>query len=228
VRTNWKPLFAVDWAMTHVLGIASVLYQFSGEFGCGLLADDFPYEFQLMPWSNNVMTNQMLGSTAFPIRSTGADRFRTEKALAVGQNPVVLQHLRVCHQKHALGRNCGECEKCIRTKLNFYASGISPVASLGASLSLEDVWSLRPKNAKDLFFCSDVLGGGRWKPNDLIHDALARLVADCPYSLERAVHSPGPPAPILKRLERTLRLWKYRSSKRLADTGTWPRGPDID
>jgi 7-cyano-7-deazaguanine synthase in queuosine biosynthesis len=212
VRTNWKRHFSVDWSMTHVLGIASVLCQFSGEFGGGLLADDFPYEFQLMPWSNNVMTNQMLGCTAFPIRSTGAERFRTEKAMAIGENPVVLQHLRVCHQKNALGRNCGECEKCIRTKLNFYALGISPVTSLGANLSLEDVLSLRPKNAKDLHFCSDVLSGGRWGPNDPIHNALATLVADAPYSLERAIHCHNPPATILKRLEKAVRSWKYRFS----------------
>ncbi len=71
-----QAVFEVEWEMTHVLGIASILHLFHRQFGAGVFADDFSYDAQWMPWSNNAITNQMLGSTAFPVRSTGASRFR--------------------------------------------------------------------------------------------------------------------------------------------------------
>jgi hypothetical protein len=128
VRTNWQKPFCVKWGMTHVLGITAVLHQFHRQFASAVIADDVPYESQVTPWSSNAITNQMLGCGAFPIRPAGAAWSRTEKAGAVASNPAVLQHLRVCYERPELGENCGVCEKCVRTKLNFHAVGIRPNA----------------------------------------------------------------------------------------------------
>ena len=119
VRTNWQKPFSVKWTMTHALGIAAVLHLFHRQFGSGVIADDLSYDMQITPWSSNAITNQMLGCSGFPIRTTGAAWSRTQKAGVVATNPVVLEHLRVCYERPELGGNCGECEKCFRTKLNF-------------------------------------------------------------------------------------------------------------
>ena len=157
VRTNWQKPFSVKWGMTHVLGIAAVLHLFHRQFGSGVIADDVAYDTQVTPWSSNAITNQMLGCGGFPIRTTGAAWSRTEKAGAVAANPVVLKHLRVCYERPELGGNCGECEKCIRTKLNFYAVGIPLGAGAWAASYRRRCQSDDPAARGFLYSIADVL-----------------------------------------------------------------------
>ena len=176
VRTNWQKPFCIKWGMTHVLGIAAVLHLFHRQFGSGVIADDVAYDTQVTPWSSNAITNQMLGCGGFPIRTTGASWSRTEKASFVAANPAVLEHLRVCYERPELGGNCGECEKCIRTKLNFYALGINPVPALGQPITIAGVTSTIPSHFDFPGSISDILEKGTWPTADPIRSELARLV----------------------------------------------------
>jgi len=178
VRTNWQKPFCVKWGMTHVLGIAAVLHLFHRQFGNGVIADDVAYDAQVTPWSSNAITNQMLGCGGFSIRTTGASWSRTEKASFVAANPAVLEHLRVCYERPELGGNCGECEKCIRTKLNFYALGIDPVPALGQPIAVADVTRTIPSHFDFPNSISDILEKGTWLAEDPIRSELARLVRD--------------------------------------------------
>ncbi len=45
----------------------------------------------------------------------GAGYSRTEKVGFVAQHPVATKALKVCWQGKERGRNCGVCEKCVRT-----------------------------------------------------------------------------------------------------------------
>jgi hypothetical protein len=176
VRTNWQKPFSVKWGMTHVLGIAAVLHMFHRQLGSGVIADDLPYDTQVTPWSSNAITNQMLGCGGFPIRTTGASWSRTQKAGVVAANPVVMDHLRVCYERPELGGNCGECEKCFRTKLNFRGAGIAHVPAIGARLSVGDVSRMIPRNVKYLYRYDEVLKRGTWPSNDPVRAEVARLV----------------------------------------------------
>jgi hypothetical protein len=178
VRTNWQKPFCIKWAMTHVLGIAAVLHLFHRQFASAVIADDIAYEAQETPWSSNAITNQMLGCSAFPIRPTGAAWSRTEKASAVAGNPAVLQHLRVCYERPELGENCGVCEKCVRTKMNFRAVGVEPVPALGAPITIEDARRALA-HAQQLDFLAatkDALEKGTWATTDPLRLELAELV----------------------------------------------------
>ena len=176
VRTNWQKPFCVKWGMTHVLGIAAVLHLFHRQFGIGVIADDVAYDTQVTPWSSNAITNQMLGCTSFAIRTTGASWSRTEKAGFVAANPAVLEHLRVCYERPELGGNCGVCEKCVRTKLNFYAVGVSPVPTLGSPITIEDVRRTIPRHFDFPASVRDVLEQGTWTVDDPIRAEVAELV----------------------------------------------------
>ena len=176
VRTNWQKPFSVKWGMTHVLGIAAVLHLFHRQFGNGVIADDLAYDMQVTPWSSNAITNQMLGCGGFPIRTTGAGWSRTQKAGAVAANAVVLNHLRVCYERPELGGNCGECEKCFRTKLNFYASGIPHIAAVGNPVSIADATRMIPRHAAYLYRYTEMLSRGTWPSNDPIRTEVAQLV----------------------------------------------------
>jgi hypothetical protein len=176
VWTNWQKPFCVKWGMTHVLGITAVLHQFHRQFASAVIADDVPYESQVTPWSSNAITNQMLGCGAFPIRPTGAAWSRTEKAGAVASNPAVLQHLRVCYERPELGENCGVCEKCVRTKLNFHAMGISPMPALGAPITALDVRRTLAQHFDFPGSIADALEKGTWAATDPLRLVLADLV----------------------------------------------------
>jgi hypothetical protein len=174
VRTNWREA-AIDWEMTHVLGLATVLHLFHRSFDHGVFADDDAYDTQVTPWSSNAITNQLLGSVGFPIRSTGASWFRTEKATILGANPVVLEHIRVCYHRPELGENCGACEKCLRTKLNFRAAGVRCVPALGPPVTVDDVRNIQVPRGKAHRYV-DVLERGRWDPGDPIYAEVKALV----------------------------------------------------
>jgi len=74
----------------------------------------------------------------------GATHSRTEKVKEIADWKVGIDNLRVCWQGGQKDRNCGKCEKCIRTQLNFLATGNPipksfPDYQLGENISLANV-----------------------------------------------------------------------------------------
>jgi hypothetical protein len=229
VRTNWQKPFCVKWGMTHVLGITAVLHQFHRQFASAVIADDVPYESQVTPWSSNAITNQMLGCGAFPIRPTGAAWSRTEKAGAVAGNPAVLQHLRVCYERPELGENCGVCEKCVRTKLNFHAIGISPMPALGAPITALDVRRTLAQHFDFPGSIADALEKGTWAATDPLRLVLADLVQrfepaapkDRPTRARRLLRSVRKRVrPLLRATRDALAVYRRGSGSRASG---WPR-----
>jgi hypothetical protein len=215
--------------MTHVLGIAAALHQFHRQFASAVIADDVPYEAQVTPWSSNGITNQMLGCRAFPIRPTGAAWSRTEKAGAVAGNPAVLQHLRVCYERPELGENCGVCEKCVRTKLNFHAVGIGAVPALGAAITVEDVSRTLAQHFDFPGSIADALEKGTWAATDPIRLGLAELVQrvqlappkDKPKRTRRLLKRVGKQVrPLLRATRNALAIYRRGPGSRASG---WPR-----
>jgi hypothetical protein len=203
VRTNWRSL-DIPWQHTFIFAVAGVLHQFKGAFGHGVIAADNAYEDEdVGQFANNSITNQMMSGSSFPIRFTGSGRSRTEKAGIVGQEREVLDHLRVCWEcPNNLG-NCGACEKCIRTKLNFMANGIKDVPALGARVTPEQIAMMWLPSATGLKFFAELLKQP-WADEPRIRAAILALV-------KRGVRRP-----------RGIRkvLFKYKRS--LLKRGLWP------
>ena len=178
VRTDWRSPFCVDWGATHMLGVASVLQLFRDGFGAAVFADDVTYESQVQGWSNNAITNRMMGSAAYPVRTVGAAHSRTAKAAAVASNPKILEHVRVCWEKPELGANCGTCEKCVRTKMNFYAAGAKSVPALGTPAEKGDILR-QPADGNFVYRYSDMLEAGTWSEEDPLRRVVAEKVHQC-------------------------------------------------
>ena len=68
------------------------------------------------------------------VAQPGGGSTRTEKVATIGALAAVRDHIRVCWEGDRHGRNCGRCEKCVRTKLNFLAAGYGTVPALGPLL----------------------------------------------------------------------------------------------
>ena len=129
VSTNFRDL-RQSWGDANGLGLASCLLLFQGAFDVGVVGSGAPYESLTYPWGSTVVTDPLIRTEAFRIRLDGAEYDRTEKVAWLARNtwPGVVNRLRVCWEGEIKDRNCGSCEKCLRTALNFWAAGVSAQA----------------------------------------------------------------------------------------------------
>lgn len=145
VRTNWRSL-DTPWGLTFIFGVSSVMHHFKGAYDCGVIAADESYENEVLGWGSNSITNPLMSGSSFPIRFTGAGMSRTQKAGAVSSHQAILDNIRVCWERPDSPTNCGCCEKCIRTKLNFLAAGVDSVPALGSPVTAKQLSTVTIEN----------------------------------------------------------------------------------
>lgn len=142
VRTNWRSIGA-PWEQSFIFAISSVIHQFKGVFGHGIIAADETYDGEILGWGSNSITNQLMSGPSFPLHFTGAGKWRTEKARSVGPEKAVIENLRVCWERPDSLGNCGKCEKCLRTKLNFQAVGVLDIPALGDPVTANQIREIK-------------------------------------------------------------------------------------
>ncbi len=138
VRTNFRELaqeLRLNWEEVFGVGVASCLHLFHGGYSAGLIPSSFPYRALSFPYGSNPVTDPLLSSHAFRIVHDGAVAARLEKMRSIAQWPEALANLRVCWQGGLYDRNCGRCEKCIRTILNFRILGVGLPPCFEADIS---------------------------------------------------------------------------------------------
>jgi hypothetical protein len=123
VATNLRNLDQ-DWQLAHGLALAAALQLHSPEFGVGLISSSAPYFRIELPWGSNPVTDPLMSSGTMHIRHDGAALSRTDKARVVATEPELLALMRVCWQGERLSRNCGRCEKCVRTHWALHIAGV--------------------------------------------------------------------------------------------------------
>jgi hypothetical protein len=97
-----------------------------------------------------------IGGADFEILTEGGRYTRTDRVNFISSTPDVAASLRVCWEGTMTGRNCGRCEKCIRTKLNFMAAGKAPVC-FDRPPTLSEIVGLRVRNPIQLGYLTDIL-----------------------------------------------------------------------
>ena len=136
VATNSKELGLQSWEHSYGAQLAGCLHLFSAEYSNALVGSSDPYDALLLPWGSNPVTDPLLSGGALRIVHDGAGFSRTEKVALLSRHPATLRSLMVCWEGEHKGRNCGVCEKCIRTQLNFLAVGVANPPCFGAPLKL--------------------------------------------------------------------------------------------
>lgn len=86
-----------------------------------LIGSDEDYANVVFPWGGNLITYPMLSTDSFRVMYDGAGTNRTQKVGVIAEWEAGTEFLRVCRQS-ASPRNCGGCEKCMRTKPKYLAS----------------------------------------------------------------------------------------------------------
>lgn len=146
VRTNLAELKLQDWLDSFLAQLSCCLHNYSHEFRFGLAGGGEPYDALVLPWGQNPCTDHLLSGDGFAIVHDGAGYSRTEKIAVIARDPVATRAIKVCWEAADLSTNCGTCEKCVRTLLNFKAVGVDRPACFAGEISAAQIRRIRFSN----------------------------------------------------------------------------------
>ncbi len=109
------------WAMA----IAGHAWLLSAMFQSAEMAADFTLEQDMLtfPWASNAVTNRYFQGSAFELEARGECVSRTQKVEILASNEIALRSSTFCKKKNLRPKNCGTCQKCLRTKAMFLVTG---------------------------------------------------------------------------------------------------------
>lgn len=177
VRTNAREL-KMDWEQSFGLQLITCYLCFQGKFSAGLHGSGEPYDTLVMPWGSTPMTDRLCSTASMAVNIDGCEASRSEKVDWLVRNTSATDHLRVCWQGPTLDRNCGRCEKCVRTMLNFWCLGHAVPAAFPDPLTPAAVATLKLRNHIQLAELKSILRLARTHraPSDPMLIALQRIV----------------------------------------------------
>lgn len=146
VRTNIAELRLQNWHDSFMAQLSCCLHNYSHQFRFGLAGGGEPYDALVLPWGQNPCTDYLLSGDGFAIVHDGAAFSRTEKIAVIAQDPVATKAIKVCWEAADLSTNCGICEKCVRTRLNFKAVGIDSPACFDGEITPDQIRLIRFDN----------------------------------------------------------------------------------
>ncbi|MCC2658305.1 MAG: hypothetical protein K0Q76_3413 [Panacagrimonas sp.] len=162
IETNVRSTgLAERWPYTYIPALASCLHLFDAAHDVGIIGSDEPYSALVIPWGSNPITNHLLSSGRFQVKYDSGGYTRTQKVRVLSEWPTAMENLRVCWEGPKTGKNCGRCEKCIRTILNFRAIGVEKPACFEADVTNEMIRSVRLTNKIQRSFMLDIISEAR-------------------------------------------------------------------
>ncbi len=161
VATNWQQDFCPAWFLMFNAGLVGLLHTFAATHAGAVYANDLAYEEELGrgPYGGRFATNRLLGHPSFPVRTTGGSHRRIERVAFLADHPALVANLRVCFQEGAAGKNCGRCEKCVRTQLELRAAGIvgpELAAAFPTPMGMADLHSASTTNTAVMSHYEDI------------------------------------------------------------------------
>ena len=137
VQTNAREIFQeyVSWAHYHGSLLASVALLLAPQFQRIFIPSTHDVA-QLFPWGSHPETDPYFSVEECKLIHDRYDVTRLEKTATLAASSVALEHLRVCWRP---ALNCGQCGKCVRTRLGLQALGISAASFQDGPLSLRQV-----------------------------------------------------------------------------------------
>ncbi len=143
-----------SWA----LQLAGTGFLFPDHFRSGLFAADYSWEQDMMafPWGLNHVTNRYMVGENFGLKAQCEDRTRAMKAESVMHHPLAIKAASFCKRREVRPRNCGTCEKCLRTKAMFAIFGEQPDIFIDRSFDADLLNSIDLNNKNERSFFVDL------------------------------------------------------------------------
>ena len=147
VRSNIREVNnSINWEHYCGTALASVfggLIEVAGKF---LIASGESDLDSPIPWGSHPLTDRLMSSGQFQIIHDGAGYSRSEKIKLIANWECGIKNLRVCWAGDNLSKNCGKCEKCLRTRLNFILAGKPNPSCYNGPLTSDDLDSVTLSN----------------------------------------------------------------------------------
>lgn len=211
VETNWKTNLCYDWRMEHASGLAACLFQFEGLAGTAVIGGDEGYDNVDIPWGSNPVSNPLLSSQSMVVRTEGSGCTRSDRLGLLVKLGVHLDHLRVCWENAETGSNCGICEKCIRTQVNFRAVGAEPRGFLRQA-EWWRVATIPSRSLGDNYFLREALAvakrrgvGGNWRYAVRLGIAKNTLMSPITFPIRAAKNAVRRHEPLYRYLRKVLK-----------------------
>jgi hypothetical protein len=142
IRTNLKTRLPQDWEDSFMAQLACCLHNYANEFDYALVGSSEPYDALVLPYGSNPATDFLLSGGTMRIVHDGAGFSRTEKVAYIANNRTACNVLKVCWEGKEFHKNCGVCEKCIRTQANFLAVGVTHPTCFDAPLAPQQITTM--------------------------------------------------------------------------------------
>ncbi|WP_282607880.1 DUF6395 domain-containing protein [Pelagibius sp. Alg239-R121] len=143
IRTNLKEVDLQIWEDSFLSQLACCMHNYAHEFGFGLAGSSEPYDALLLPWGSNPATDYLLSGDGFRVVHDGAGYSRTQKVEEIARHATAERVVKVCWEGKETHKNCGSCEKCIRTRLNFLAVGSENPPCFDTPLKVDQIKGVR-------------------------------------------------------------------------------------
>jgi hypothetical protein len=122
LRTNAKRYATGHhaWGMA----LAGHAHFFNSDFSCSNFASDYSdwQDFMNHPWGLNHVTNALFSSSSHKVNALDNSITRGEKLLKIIEDKVAVNSISFCKEMAVRPENCGACNKCLRTKVLFFAA----------------------------------------------------------------------------------------------------------
>lgn len=126
VRTDLRehPRFAsISWEHTHGAALAAVGHLLAPTVSTLVIPPSYAAD-RLVPWGSRPdLDPRWSVPRRLVVEHGDASGRRLDRVLAIAGDPLVHRHLRVCWQNVGTDRNCGRCEKCVRTMAMLAGAG---------------------------------------------------------------------------------------------------------
>lgn len=157
VRTNIRVGEVENWEHSFGPKVASVLHQFSSAVNFGVIASGTSYSQPLVSWGSMPSIDHLFSGLNMTIVHDGAGFSRTEKTALICKAPELIDTIKVCWEGPHQAVNCGLCEKCVRTRLNFMAVDLSHPACFEDEFNMSMIDSLQARNTYQLLDLENIL-----------------------------------------------------------------------
>ena len=121
MQTNYRSISTISWEHAHGCALVAAMNNFKNVAGSCILGSSNAYNNLRFPLGSTPVTDYLLSSNHFKVIHDGSSHSRTEKIKEISQWNMSINNLRVCWEGEHGDRNCGNCEKCLRTQANLLA-----------------------------------------------------------------------------------------------------------
>lgn len=124
--------------------LVACINNYSHEFSHTLVAGAKSYGEMYFPSGSTAATDHLLSGAAMQIVHDGACASRTDKVKLIARNASATESVKVCWEGKNTHENCGVCEKCLRTRLNFRAAGVNSPACFAGTPDVDPLIATMP------------------------------------------------------------------------------------